>query len=87
MSARDDGGPAFPLNDCRVDYRTGELLAYPAVHCGMTLRDWFAGMAMHGDLAAIEGSGLDPDIDDARLQRLSALYFRVADAMIAERAK
>lgn len=44
MSAK-DGGPAFPLpcdsNNC------------PHTHCmGMSLRDWFAGMALQGILSA-----------------------------------
>jgi hypothetical protein len=35
-----DGGPAFPWTDPEIT--TGQ----PGPHCGMTLRDWFAGQAL-----------------------------------------
>lgn len=40
MSARDDGGPAFPLQSIGPDFAPG--------YAGMTLRDWFAGQALAG---------------------------------------
>lgn len=39
MTARDDGGPAFP-HEVHSNYRGG-----------MTLRDWFAGQALKGLLS------------------------------------
>lgn len=41
------GGPAFPVVECDQVHGT-------RVECGMTLRDWFAGMAMSGLLCADE---------------------------------
>ena len=41
--AKNDGGPAFPLNDFRL------------LHHGMTLRDYFAAKAMQGILAGHHG--------------------------------
>ena len=46
MSARNNGGPAFPIentNDIPDDWK------------GMTLRDWFAGQALAGISQDIEG--------------------------------
>jgi hypothetical protein len=42
MSARDEGGPAFPQKKTPYDERD---------HAGMTLRDYFAAKAMQGLLA------------------------------------
>lgn len=54
MSAPDDGGPAFPFAEATTDF---------SVSPGMTLRDWFAGMAMQGLLASGHfthpGNGVD----------------------------
>ena len=68
MSARDDGGPAFPvpIRDFGPDFLTG-----------MSLRDWFAGMAMQGFMASSA---------KACPQTCRAAY-QMADAMLAERAK
>lgn len=40
---KDTSGPAFP-----VPMNEGERWTGPGICCGMTLRDWFAGMAMQG---------------------------------------
>lgn len=61
-----DGGPAFPM------YRSGIGNYDP----GMTLRDWFAGMAMQ---ALIQRRGT--------FSSNSAASYEIADAMIAEREK
>jgi hypothetical protein len=75
MSARDDGGPAFPIQGSYdTDYE----------HNGMTLRDWFAGQA----LAGILGGGFADTIphDDLNGGRDAAAFaYQYADAMIAER--
>ena len=48
MSDINDGGPAFPLAPV-VDPETGQFCGPHST--GMTLRDWFAGMALQGYLA------------------------------------
>lgn len=49
---------------------------------GMTLRDHFAGLAIHGQTAG------DGEFDDfKRTEDLAAHAYRVADAMLAERSK
>jgi hypothetical protein len=69
MSKPNDGGPAFPGWD--------ENSSSPIL--GMSLRDWFAGMALQGMLACPGSSGGDDAYEvDA---------YRLADRMIAEREK
>lgn len=72
-----DGGPAFP--------RTRE-------GSGMSLRDWFAGIALQGMagnpaflVAAREEAKEEPVTDTVRICAQGAYEF--ADAMIAERKK
>ncbi len=64
---KNDGGPAFPR---RIENSWGHL-----DHAGMTLRQWYAGMALQGLLAN--------DIGDCRPGDTSHEAFLYADAMIA----
>ena len=57
---KDDGGPAFP------DFRWKD---------GMSLRDWFAGMA----ITAAYGC------DDENKENIAAIAYGIADAMLAAR--
>ena len=74
MNAKHDGGQAFPVP--AGNYSGGESWSSDD---GMSLRDYFAGQAlitaMHGPLWATSGD------DD-----LAALAYRIADAMLRERA-
>jgi hypothetical protein len=63
----DDGGPAFPLTV--PDFRDYENQPQP----GMSLRDWFAGMALSGLLASDEWV----EVEDGA--------YKIADKMLAER--
>ena len=67
-----DGGQAFPLPG---DHDNEDLMNR---HGGMSLRDWFAGMAMQGILA----SG---DDNDSKVIAIGS--YGVADAMLDEREK
>lgn len=62
---------------------------FGGINFGMTLRDYFAGQALAGDWAAQnEYTGAfkpDTTIEDLRVN--AALYYRIADAMLAEREK
>lgn len=73
MSERDDGGPAFPTEP---NTQSGRFK-----HHGMTLRDWFAGLALRAVL----------DTDDYNIaegRRLLAINcYAIADAMLAERSR
>lgn len=64
-----DGGPAFPN---------------VSGHDGMSLRDWFAGMA----LSRIAGSNFDHTTKALpKLNDISEECYAYADAMLAERSK
>lgn len=82
MSARNDGGPAFPVSMVGVDGST----SYDAVHGGgMTLRQYYAGQALTGLLAQ---PGMTIDIDGERLgEKRAGVCVAMADALIAELAK
>ena len=70
--SHDDGGPAFPLAGSS-DY------SYPPQD-GMTLRDWFAGMAVQGMLASHNAWTISDPHDYAMNAYL------LADAMLERRA-
>lgn len=67
-----DGGPAFPFK-CQ-----GPTTA-PEIYYGMSLRDWFAGMALQGLVACQNTAG--PHIAFAQAA------YAFADAMILARSK
>jgi len=73
------GGPAFPI----VTTETNEHgIVFPFVEPGMTLRDWFAGQALGGQLAFSPNDSFDKynhPLD------VAAACYRFADAMIAAR--
>lgn len=64
----EDGGQVFP--------RAGNESFTPRE--GMSLRDWFAGMAMQGMLANTDLTHHDSDA-------IATLAYGLADAMLAER--
>jgi hypothetical protein len=77
MSTRDnDGGPAFP-----VSVGMGPLSAQFASP-GMSLRDWFAGMALQGMFSIKITPDSRPIAEGFAIQA-----YQFADSMIAERNK
>ena len=72
MSAPRDGGPAFPV----WDEMHGEIVA------GMSLRDWYAGQALVGLLAARGESNAF-----AAASEYANYALDIADVMLAERTK
>lgn len=75
MSKHDDGNAAFPMpasENNREWY-------------GMSLRDYFAAKAMQGILAGVLADGSRFDTDGA--SHAADAAYKVADAMLAERAK
>ena len=68
-----DGGPAFPIGDQSL---------HPLL-VGMSLRAWFAGMALQG-IVTIPRK-LDEDEDEFQAVAEDCCHF--ADAMLAELAK
>ena len=83
MSETNDGGPAFP-----TAIELGESYA-KVIQPGMSLRDWFAGQALAGDMAAqgdVLGEWLN-DVNDEHINYRAVFFYRFADAMIAAREK
>ena len=79
MSQPTDGGPAFPaLKYAAVE--AGEEAGDYASEQGMTLRDWFAGMALQGMLACPYDA---PWKEDG--QKVSQKSYEIADAMLQQR--
>lgn len=78
MSARDDGGPAFPMvNELGVVH-----------HPGMSLRDVFACHALAGMCASLpEGTHRDIMGGIRGGKQLSAASYTIADAMLEARKK
>ena len=74
MTSKPDGGPAFPQPVHGDEYGDTRHTGIP----GMTLRQWYAGQALAGNLA-------HPDsITDEKAHARFA--FKIADAMIAHEA-
>jgi hypothetical protein len=70
-----DGGFAFPSNYIE---QHGEHEGIQMVAGGMTLRDWFAGMAL---------SGMNMSDPDLSFEKSSEWAYKQADVMIAQREK
>lgn len=70
MKVTDNGGSAFPLAG------SGDYSYEP--QDGMSLRDWFAGMALQGLVAHYGASGIKRDIEDGQ-------PYKLADLMLAAR--
>lgn len=81
MSAKNDGGPAFPganLYDGKPDYRTS----------GMSLRDWIAGKCAAAIMTKATGLGeVTKEQRAAAFSVAATVCYEMADAMLVERAK
>lgn len=80
MSAKDkifDGGPAFPVKDL-PHISGGQFYAQ-----GMSLRDWFAGMAL-GHVIQVFDQHVPTS---ATRENFATEAYLIADAMLRERAK
>ncbi len=77
-----DGGPAFPVGFREFDQRIhgkAPSIGLP----GMSLRDWFAGMALQGFVRGKE----NPLTYGENISTLALLAYSMADAMLKERDK
>ena len=78
MNTPHDGGPAFPVTEIHTSPK-GEVERL-AVSPGMSLRDWFAGMALQGILAK-------PELYRPSHAKAAGYAFSQADAMLAARER
>lgn len=79
MDTRDDGGFAFAHGGNDLEDS----------QAGMTLRDWFAGQALAGNMAGMKADMKanlwDYEAERYYLDRQALRLYRIADAMIAAR--
>lgn len=89
MSDKPENPPAFPMPAAEHS-QGGHFEQY-----GMSLRDWFAGMALQGSHAVIveahkankDGAKLYTAIHRGFNSTVAKCAYELADAMLAERAK
>jgi hypothetical protein len=86
---RDDGGPLHPCREIIPNPEGCTAGGRVIDHTGASLRDWFAGQALAGDWGSQseDQGGFANDSTDELLQDRAALVYRMADAMLKERAK
>lgn len=94
MNTKNDGGPAFPglwrnASDRVATSPNGEVVPpWDSVHLpGMSLRDYFAGLAMQGSLASYPATSRHPASRDGGAAREAEFAYAMADAMIEARKK
>lgn len=75
MTARNDGGPAFPFG--QISETTGQPVN-GFYDPGMSLRDWFAGLALQGICASGPSSEWSSEM-------LAQEAYQLADAMLKAR--
>ena len=75
MNKHNDGGPVFPTTQ-NVVHPTQGIVVGQIITGGMTLRDYFAAAAITADW-----------MGDHSIHEQAELAYKVADAMLAERAK
>lgn len=80
----DDGGLAFPYVP-PLDPRGGVAQGYDWPAPGMSLRDWFAGLALQGWLASCVNLSTHPVNVDGGATAAANQAYAMADAMIAAR--
>jgi hypothetical protein len=71
----DDGGPAFPVAESDKLYGS----------YGMTLRDWFAGQALAGDISADDVGTVTGLRSKEYAAMIAARAYQMADAMLEAR--
>ena len=80
MTTNNDGGPAFPTV---VVHWNGSMIDRGP---GMSLRDYFAGLAMQAIIAKFPPQTCNIGLDELDLMMARGAY-EYSDAMLAERAK
>jgi hypothetical protein len=84
------GGPAFPLVIVKKSHGETGAPMESDVFSGLYARDYFAAAALQGDWASQDetSNGCFPnDWPSEQFEKRAAVYYRMADAMLAARGK
>lgn len=87
--SKETGGPAFPC-DCIVEQdEKGRRHGFEISSAGMSIRDYFAGLAMQGDWAAQnqDMGWFDNAVSEEILYERAKVYYRMAEAMLLARGE
>lgn len=84
MTPAPENPPAFPL--AYLDKTTAGVVN-TVVTDGMSLRDWYAGQIACGDAQGGNNDSWSPTATDEMIMKRTALYFRIADAMLSARTQ
>lgn len=79
----DDGGPAFPHSSQPLDQQGNPIMENHS-EWGMSLRDWFAGMALRAIIAKAPFEQMPVGVDESDRMRARGAY-DYADAMLEAR--
>lgn len=84
MTKPNDGGPAFPVPEVLIE---SESICHPSAYQGMSIRDWFAGMALQGILASPRTPVNKSGEASGDSETIAYLSYVMADAMLKERER
>jgi len=85
MSARNDGGPAFPREDYQTNGAPKDQPFYLGQE-GMSLRDYFAAQALNGDIAGNwRDNNYKPQGGLSIIENVARAAYQFADAMLKAR--
>ena len=85
MTVKNDGGPAFPINNNDVITQIIKHGGHPE---GMSLRDYFAAKAMQGLVSVHNSYGEWTGCGDVEMNKnMAGTAYAIADAMLEAREK
>lgn len=94
MTKPNNGGPAFPVATAKAKWELGgdgetHLVSEQLqIHPGLSLRDWFAGMALQGLLARCVGPiDLDLTSGSGDIKLIQTACYNISDALLLQREK
>lgn len=82
---KETGGSAFPNEHHKYHPGTPDYDGYWEASPGMTLRDWFAGMALQGILGGNRSPTGDRFVGMSHGDAIAATCYELADAMLKAR--
>lgn len=83
--SKETGGPAFPIPG--ADFQTFQpptIEEWKRIQSGMTLRDYFAGLALSGMMA---NSAMLDNVTDSAVEWAAKGAYKLADAMLKARSE